>query len=356
MIPLPPACTNCPARSDAQGFVPASGPPGAKALIIGQGPGQQEVLGGAPFIGPSGQRLTKWCIRAGFPKREARVWNIVQCGLPKDRPPKPAEVAYCREHHWGRELEGKRLIVAVGVPAMKALVDPAATIADAGRFTELQPDQFAVGIAHPAAILRGGWGLDPAQPNYLKLAKRVLEGERPYIPDWSQPSPLTNMWPTLSDLTEWEARLGPRGISVDVEAAGNILRLIGLRSLDTLEGVEVGLRQQGGEPWIWCPKCAGRDPSCDHPEDQFDEMVWWLARLLADASIPKTLQNGQAYDVPEQLMNVGFVVRGFEWDTLLMAHIRQPEMPKGLESLGGAFLGLCGWKRSAKIEAEGDLK
>lgn len=356
MIPLPPACDGCPARPHALGFVPPSGDENAPTLLIGQGPGlKNEVPGGAPFIGAAGQRLTRWCIKSGFPKRKARICNIVQCGLPKDRAPKPSEVAFCREAHWGRELKGQRVTIAIGVPAMKALMGPECGIQDAGRWMEFGAG-YIMGLVHPSAIIRGLWGQDPFQIAHLRRARAVLDGAEPNILDCSVPAPKTNMWPTLGELREWEGRLGPEGLALDVEAAGNALRLVGLRGIEDREGVEVGFRGDNAEPWVWCPVCRGLDPTCAHPQDDFNEVVWWLARLLADESIPKTMQNGQAYDIPEQLENVGFVVRGFRWDTLLMAHIRQPEMPKGLEALSAAFLGLSGWKSLSKLEEEGDLK
>lgn len=356
MIPLPPECAGCPASHVATGFVPPSGPEQSSLLLIGQGPGRDEVEGGAPFIGRSGQRLTRWCVSAGIPKRHARIANVVQCGLPKDRSPSTAEVAFCKQAHWGQELAGKGLVVAIGVPAMKALLDPHASANDAGRFVANPDGSYTMGLLHPAAILRGNWGADPHQIMHLKRARKVLDGEAPQILDWSQPAPLTNMWPTLAELEAWEQRLGPQGVTLDVEAAGNVLRLVGLRSNDTLEGVEVGFRGEGGALWVWCPECRGLDASCAHPRDDFAAVVWWLARLLANPCISKTMHNGQAYDVPEQLENTGFVVRGYEWDTLLMAHIRQPEQPKGLEMLCAAFLGLSGWKALSSAESGGDLK
>lgn len=362
--PLPPACEGCPAHRHALAFVPPSGPPSSPLLLLGQGPGRDEGASGRPFTGRSGQRLTRWCVSSKTLewKARARIANVVYCVLPKNRPPTTEEVSHCRRTHWDTELLGRRVILLLGIPAMKAVIDPHATVSETGQWVELPNGSYAMGLVHPAAILQGLWGYDPYQTMHLKRVKEVLDGATPYIPDWSLPPPKSNLWPTLSELQEWETRIGPNGVTIDVEAAGNVLTHVGLRANDSLEGVQVGFRTMGGELWLHCPVCGGpsegnpRSVGCEHRLDAFRDVVWWLAKLLASPSIPKTFQNGQAYDIPEQLENVGFIVRGYCWDTLLMIHLRLPEAPKALEQLASALLGLSGWKRLANAEDAGDLK
>jgi uracil-DNA glycosylase family 4 len=346
----PADCQGCPANSVGVGWVPPIGPQDAPLLLIGQGPGTEEADCGRPFVGRAGQRLTRWCLAAGIDKPAARVANVVQCHLPNNRPPTPAEVEFCRTAHWGVEVERpRRVTVAVGAPAQKALGLREGC-------WERRGDGWGVGIVHPAAIIRGSWGKDPAQITHLRRAAQVLAGAEPEVPDFSRPPAGANLWPTLTELQEWEAGIGPGGITIDVEAAANILRVVGLIRNDDLRSVSVGFRGEQGELWVWCPVCRGRDAPCPHPRDDFDKVVVWLAQLLANPAISKAFHNGSSYDVPEQLENVGFVVRGYDKDTLLMAHIRLPEMQKGLEPLSALYLGVAGWKSLADSEGEGELK
>lgn len=342
-----PKCAGCPAAGVGEGFCRPSGPADAPLLLLGQGPGREEAQCGRPFVGRAGQRLTRWCLAAGLERSAARIANVVQCRLPEDRPPTPAEVAFCRTAHWGTELTvPRRVTVGLGGPAQRALG------VEVGEWTPNPAGGWLLGVVHPAAIIRGSWGQDPAQITYLKRAAGVLAGQEPHVPDWEQPSPKTNLWPTLAELREWRAGIGPDGITADVEAAGNVLLMIGLRRNDDLAGVGVNFRGDDAELWVWCPECRGLDGTCPHPRNDFDEVVVWLAELLADPSVPKAFHNGQSYDVPEQLERVGFVVRGFDFDTLLAAHVRLPEMRKGLEPLAALYLGVSGWKRLADVEDE----
>ncbi|NJL95522.1 MAG: uracil-DNA glycosylase, partial [Anaerolineae bacterium] len=50
-----------------------SGPPTARAMIIGQAPGHTEVANGRPFNYTSGTRLFKWLAEAGFEEADFRA-------------------------------------------------------------------------------------------------------------------------------------------------------------------------------------------------------------------------------------------------------------------------------------------
>jgi uracil-DNA glycosylase family 4 len=121
----PQTCLGCPAERVGRSFVPGRGDHDSALAFVGQGPGEVEAYRSMPFVGQSGQRLDKWCQRAGANRHDFYVTNIVQCWLPNNREPRPAEWEFCRQAHWGRELlslPNVRVLVAVGVPAMKALI------------------------------------------------------------------------------------------------------------------------------------------------------------------------------------------------------------------------------------------
>jgi DNA polymerase len=116
--PKPPSCQGCSAYRKNKSFVPGSGPMDAKVALVGQGPGASEAYQGYPFVGPSGRMLNRWLFRSGLERHKCWVGNISQCWSQSDRPPSRAEVAHCREAHWGpvlESLENLKVIVLVGV-------------------------------------------------------------------------------------------------------------------------------------------------------------------------------------------------------------------------------------------------
>lgn len=371
-----PACALCPSKGTGRSFVPFEGPVDSPLLIVGQGPGEDEAYTGSPFVGKSGAMLNKWLQLAGIDRRMARVGNTVLCWMPEDpgalkgnRAPKAAEAAYCREQHWSHEVElpllpgdscsdvnvhaprPRRVIVAVGVPAMKQFYGLRAGEGTAGQLAKTEDGAYLLGLIHPAAIMRGKWGMEPAQVQTLKRAKKILDGWEPIVPDFSQAPPDANLFPTLLELKEWEAQLAPdEPVSLDIEAAGRVIRLVGLCGAQTLKYVGVHFRQQGGSTWVHCPLCRGlkNTEMCRHPQDDTLGVVDWLYRLLAGER-GKVFHNG-FYDI-EQLEETGFEVNGFSDDTILMAHCSMPEARKRLEAVSLLTTGITGWK--AKLREGG---
>jgi DNA polymerase len=140
VLKKPSACAGCPAAKTGRGFVPAEGPPEAEIAILGQGPGETECYQARPFVGPSGFTLDRWLVRAGLERHTLHVSNVVWCWLPGNRAPTHQEVAYCREHHWEpalNKLPRLKVIVPVGVPAMKALYGGKVTMNTAGLVMEV---------------------------------------------------------------------------------------------------------------------------------------------------------------------------------------------------------------------------
>ena len=57
-------------------FVPGVGNVNAKLLILGEAPGRQEVKQGRPFVGPAGNILNKWLLKAGIKRSDCWVTNV----------------------------------------------------------------------------------------------------------------------------------------------------------------------------------------------------------------------------------------------------------------------------------------
>ena len=72
------ACTGCGLHERATQTVFGEGRRGARVLLVGEVPGDQEDLQGRPFVGPAGQ-LLDWALeKAGIDRAEAYVTNVVK--------------------------------------------------------------------------------------------------------------------------------------------------------------------------------------------------------------------------------------------------------------------------------------
>lgn len=67
-------------------FVPGDGDPLSRIVIVGEAPGAEEDRLGKPFIGPSGNLLSKWLKSVGLNRRNVFVTNLL-----KQRPPNNAD-------------------------------------------------------------------------------------------------------------------------------------------------------------------------------------------------------------------------------------------------------------------------
>jgi len=187
---------------------------------------------------------------------------------------------------------------------------------------------WIVPILHPSYIIRGNWKHDPAQSHILAMAAQLAYGdyEPPNIED---APPDSNLDPTVEELYAWVDGM-EQGVTCDIEAAGPHLVCIGFCKLDDLSTVVVRFRKKGAVMW-------------DADWDVRRAKVEWVYGVLASPDIPKVFHNGQAYDIP-MLTTMGFDVSNYAGDTMLMAHVAYPEMPKGLEYLGVLYARVPGWK------------
>ena len=69
--------------------VPGEGDPNADLMFIGEGPGAEEDRLGRPFVGRSGELLTKMIHAIGLERSEVYICNVVKCRPPGNRNPAP---------------------------------------------------------------------------------------------------------------------------------------------------------------------------------------------------------------------------------------------------------------------------
>ena len=157
------SCKGCDLYVDATQTVFGRGPASARAVLVGEAPGDQEDLQGAPFVGPAGEILDRALSAAGLPREELYVTNAVKhfkfVRTPKRRihqTPNAAEMEACRP--WlAAELAAlsPRVLVCLGATASKALLGADFRLMkQRGRFLDSDLAPKVLATFHPSAVLR----------------------------------------------------------------------------------------------------------------------------------------------------------------------------------------------------------
>lgn len=74
-------CKGCPLYGQER-LVDSEIRPGAKLLVVAEAPGKQEVLDGAPLVGPSGQVFAAGLAAAGWSREQVSITNSILCQPP----------------------------------------------------------------------------------------------------------------------------------------------------------------------------------------------------------------------------------------------------------------------------------
>lgn len=89
-------CTRCELSRKRTKLVFGEGNPQAVLMFVGEGPGQDEDRTGRPFVGRSGQLLTKIIEAMQLKREDVYIGNVVKCRPPGNRTPLPEEIEICR--------------------------------------------------------------------------------------------------------------------------------------------------------------------------------------------------------------------------------------------------------------------
>jgi len=157
-------CTGCDLYRHASRTVFGMGPDDARVVLVGEQPGDQEDLKGAPFVGPAGEVLDKALVEVGLARDRVYVTNAVKHFKFELRgrrrihqTPRAPELNACRP--WiEAELRAiaPEVVVCLGATAARALIGPSFRLMqERGRFLETRWARKTIATLHPSAVLRG---------------------------------------------------------------------------------------------------------------------------------------------------------------------------------------------------------
>ena len=157
------SCEGCDLYKQATQTVFGEGPPRARVMLVGEQPGDQEDLQGAPFVGPAGDVLNRALAEAGLARDDVYLTNAVKHFKWEPRgkrrihqKPRLSEMRACRP--WlEAEIRAVQpaVIVCLGSTAAQSLMGPQFRITKSrGQVLESAWAPALVATFHPSAVLR----------------------------------------------------------------------------------------------------------------------------------------------------------------------------------------------------------
>jgi uracil-DNA glycosylase len=176
-------CEGCDLFRHATQMVFGRGPADARIVLVGEQPGDQEDLKGAPFVGPAGEVLDRALAEAGVDRGRIYVTNAVKHFKFEMRgrrrihqTPRLPEIAACRP--WlEAELEiiKPAVLGCLGATAARAIFGPDfRLLRERGRFIETRWSPRTIATLHPSAVLRGQDDAEQARLYAMLLADLKL--------------------------------------------------------------------------------------------------------------------------------------------------------------------------------------
>jgi DNA polymerase len=156
-------CRGCPLFANATQAVFGEGSLKAEVMLVGEQPGDQEDLAGAPFVGPAGKLLDRALEEAGIDRGTTYITNAVKHFKWKARgtrrihdKPTWTEAMACRP--WldaELALVKPRALVLMGATAAQALLGKSFKVTqERGRPLDSELADLVIATIHPSAVLR----------------------------------------------------------------------------------------------------------------------------------------------------------------------------------------------------------
>lgn len=127
-------------------------------MVIGEAPGEQEIMWMSPFVGPAGKILRKAIAAAGFKANDVLYSNLLGCRPPNDAfPEDQQQVQYCVDTFLMREIALSQPVVLLlaGAKPLFYLMGMQGITKNRGQWHKGPHDLPTITTFHPSYILRG---------------------------------------------------------------------------------------------------------------------------------------------------------------------------------------------------------
>ena len=169
-------CSRCRLCETRTHVVPGEGSAGADIMFIGEGPGRDEDLQGRPFVGRSGELLTRMIRAIDLEREDVYICNIVKCRPPGNRNPEPDEAAACLNYLRAQfALVRPKIVVLLGKVACRyTLQQEISVMREHGKWFERKGTWF-IPTFHPSFLLREPARKRDAWDDFQKIRAKLDE-------------------------------------------------------------------------------------------------------------------------------------------------------------------------------------
>jgi uracil-DNA glycosylase family 4 len=327
-----PGCATCPLRklNPNNTFCSPLIGAGLELAIVGDAPDKTAHSVGLPIAGGQDATLTALFRKAGIQKDDTTLLNVLQCRPPADVFPldkkadylTPGErqlaVATCVKNHVIPLLKSRpwTRVILMGDQAT-AWVGAKWASADKWRGSVLPVP--AIDPDRPLAVVT----LSPLQVQKQQKLYPVIVNDLRKTTTW--PEEHYNLYPSVADLRAFTAKRFAFDIETSYTVDANGKREIYLVALSS---------------------GAGRALVVPFSPPYMDE----LRRIFAEAR-EVVGHNCIQFDIPQLgLHDVVLNPQAMVWDTMLMQHLRFPDLPHDLEFVASQFLNKPAWKHEKAVK------
>lgn len=353
-------CEECTLNRSSRRNVTGRGSLKAKVIFLGEAPGAQEVIEGAPFMGKAGRLFNSLLDEVGFDSESYYITNPVFCrptdSVGSNREPTKEEMACCFDNlETVIKLINPKVVVPMGNVALERIEGKSKSKISARRGIPLPnpKNYFFISIPtfHPSFALR-----DPSKTGIIRsdllYIKSYLEGKVGGV--------AKKDYRIVKDFDEAERLLArvdqQSAFSFDIETSGKEYWNPKLKIL----GIGFSASRGAGfyVPFYYRPTALGdkirgkridlneKYPLVPYWKDpKVFTAVWRLVKtVLENPETRKAAHNGK-FDVLV-LRSKGIEVSNFVFDTMLAHHLLDENNRHSLDSLSIRYDDLRGYKHS----------
>lgn len=317
-----------------RGFVPGTGKVSPEIAIVGQSVGKYELQTGLPFTGPAGDLLDEALDSAGINRSDCWLTNVIKYQPMHELKLKGWDDHESIENLW-KELEQinpKKILALGNIPlyfltGKQGIADYRGSILKSSRLNKIVVPTF-----NPAHLLYNTGGEISAYYQKFLIDFDVKKLKNLRLP-WHQPYRNLHIAKNSCDLLNFLSKQRTLEVAVDIEVIKCMPACIAF-SFDKREAISVPLFQELNGIKI-----------CTIPKQDLIE-IW----RLVDKALRCNRVIGQNFKFDQERIEqeLCFKVSNFYADTMLMAYVLNPELPKSIAFLASLHTEEPFWKNEGK--------